>query len=212
MHRTTRRSTRRSARRRGCEHDRPKAEPGRRDGRVRGLVRRAAAVPVAVVRRHDPAAAAGLPLQCRIRPGRAARHAGGRPDRRRRRRQGGQRRSRPEDGAHQGGDPDRSEICTQACRHARDPTPEVAARRDLRAAVVRRSERADAAGRRAPTPGSGRADRPARPDPLDLRPASPGRRSRRGCSRTGSPSPVAVRTSTTRSPSCIRSRPTSSRC
>ena len=57
-----------------------------------------------------PFVAAGLPDQRRVRPGGAARHAGGRRDRRRHGRQGGQRRARPPDRADAGGVADRSEV------------------------------------------------------------------------------------------------------
>ena len=73
----------------------PSLAADRHDGRVRAVVLRAAAVPVAVVRRPDPAQAAGLPRAGRVPGGGDARHRGRRADRRRVGRQGAQARRRP---------------------------------------------------------------------------------------------------------------------
>ena len=55
--------------RRRHEQGRPVLRPDRRDGRVRAVVLRPAAVPVARLRRPDPAQAAGLPLPDLVRRG-----------------------------------------------------------------------------------------------------------------------------------------------
>ena len=63
-----------------------------------------------------------------------------------------------------------------------------------------------------PPAGTGVADRPARPDPLDLRSGDDATRSSRGSNRRESRSPGAARPSTPPSPSCSRSRRTSTAC
>ena len=176
------------------------------------LVRRPAAVPVDLVRRLGAAGPAGLPDQRRVRPGRAARHPGGRAHRRRRRRQGGQRRARPPHRPDARGAADRS-----------------ASTRRGRPTRARSCARRRCSGETYVELSSGSRDGPKLRDGAQL----PRARSRRRCSSTrsstrsirrragvpdvdaggrGSRSPTAARTSTTRSPSCTRSRPTSTRC
>ena len=68
---------------RATSKSRPQLRPDRRDGRLRAVVLRAAAVPVARVRRLDPAQAEGLPGRRLVRRGLAARDGGRRADLRR---------------------------------------------------------------------------------------------------------------------------------
>ena len=92
-------------------HQSPFRHEDRHDGAVRALLRRAAAVPVAVVRRHDSVQPPGVPLPGVVpkRPG--ARDPGRRPDRRRVGRQGGRQVARSAGQPH-----DRDDRARQAVR------------------------------------------------------------------------------------------------
>ena len=118
--------------------DAPVLRQDRRDGAVRAVVLRAAAVPVARVRRPGAAEAEGLPLPHVVRRGRPARAGGRRADLRRAGRQG-------QDDRRRTSRPGRADVEIQlrlALRAAAvgregDPAPEDAAGRDLRRAHAR---------------------------------------------------------------------------
>ena len=100
---------------------RPSTDSDAHDGRVHGLVRRAAAVPVALVRRLDSAGARGLPVQRRVPRGRRAGDRGPGRDLGRDRRARGQRRARPSNRPVASRDRDRQAVRAAAGRHAGDP-------------------------------------------------------------------------------------------
>ena len=191
---------------------RPEHDRNSDNGCLHGVLYRAAAVPVALVRRLDPAGPEGYRFTVEFPGGGRARDAGSGRHLGRDRRSRGQRRARPQDKPLPSRDRDRQAVRAAAGGHARDPAREDAARRDLRRAVGRQSERPPSC----PTTAIWRRRGYRRPCSWtrSSRPSTrrPGRRSRRGCSRAGSRSPTAASSSTTRWPSCSRSRPTSSRC
>ena len=173
------------------------------DGRVRRLVRRAAAVPVDLVRRLGAARAAGLPVQRRVQPGRrssAPRPTSGSPA--------------SSIGKVVSVGLDRHTGLTQAVIQIdRQFAPRPA---DTRAILRQKTllgetyvelSPGNPSGPKLPDGGRSRRPRSRRPSsstrssPRSTR--RPGGRSRPGCSRTGSRSPTAARTSTRRSPSCI---------
>ena len=172
----------------------------RGDGAVRAVVLRAAAVPVARVRRPGAAEAEGLPLPHVVRRGRPARAGGRRADLRRAGRQGQDDHAGQVDGARGRRDPAAVALRAAAVGREGDPAPEDAAGRDLRRADARAHVGAQPIrrGRRAAGVagvGHGRARR----DPARVRPARRAPRSRTGCRRRRRRSPAAGATSTTRS-------------
>ena len=128
-------------RRRIDAEGRPLLRSHRRHGRLRAVVLRPAAVPVARVRRHDPAEAEGLPLHRVVLGGDAARPGGRRPHLRRPGRQGQDDRARQEDRPLERRDPARLALRAAAVGRQGDPAPEDAARRDLRRADARHAGR-----------------------------------------------------------------------
>ncbi len=134
---------------------------------------RAAAVPVAVLRRPDPAQAEGLPRPGRLPRGDPARPRGRRARGRRVGRQAAQEGPRPELQPHARHARDRPRVRAAEGRHEGDAAPEVAAGRDLRRAdaglVGEDAARGRPAGQR-----PGQADRRARRDLPLARPADAG--------------------------------------
>ena len=129
---------------------RPLLRSHRRHGRLRAVLLRPAAVPVARVRRHDPAEAEGLPLHGLVHRGDAARPGGRRAHLRRAGRQGQDDRARQGDGPLRRRDPARLALRAAALGREGDPAPEDAAGRDLRRADARARRRP----RRCPRAGS----------------------------------------------------------
>ena len=156
--------------------------------------------------------APGVPLQRRVRTGRGAGARRASHDLRRGGRPRGQHRARPEDGPRPCGDPDRHAIrCHGRPTHAR-----FCARKRCLVRPTSSCRPAIQTGPSCLTERPCRAPRWRRPcswirssRPL-TRPRA--RRSRPGCSRAGSRSPIAASSSTPRSPTCTRSLSTSSRC
>ena len=197
------------SRRAADEQGRALTAPGRHDGRVRAVVLRPAAVPVAVVRRADPAQAAGLPRPGRVPRGGDAGHRGRRADRRRVGRQGAQARRRPAGQPHAGHDRARPPVRAAARRRAGDAAPEDAAGRDLRRAHAGPRDQGAARGR--PARRTRRSRTPCsstRSSTRWIRRRAP--RSAPGSSSWPRGSRAAGATSTTRSARCRASPPTAS--
>ncbi|CAA9490211.1 MAG: virulence factor Mce family protein, partial [uncultured Solirubrobacteraceae bacterium] len=184
---------------------RSQLRPRRGDGRLRAVLLRPAALPVARVRRPRAAQGGGLPLQDLLRRGDPARQGGRRADLRRAGRQGQDGRARHALGPLGGRHRARRALRAAALGRQGDPAPEDAARRDLRRAHPRHAHReGDPRGR--PAARVERlADRRARRDLPRLRPEDPrglprldadagaGRRGPRPRSQRGARQPLAVR-------------------
>ena len=184
---------------------RPQLRPDRRDGRLRAVVLRAGAVPVARVRRPDPAQAEGLPRQRLVRRGLAARDGGRRADLRRARRQGQGDRARRQDRPLAGHDGARGQVQPAAVGLEGAAAPEDAAGRDLRRADA--GHRAGEEGARG-RPAAARAACPRRSSSTRSCARSTPRRaprSRSGCRRRRRRSAATGATSTTRSATSARS-------
>ena len=199
--RSARRSTQAPGRRRLMQKARPHPRPDRRDGRLRAVVLRAAAVPVARVRRPDPAQAEGLPLHTRRSPRRRSsrrRPTCGSPACRSAR----SRRSSPTSR------PGRSDVEIEldaqlraaAVGRAGDPAPEDAARRDLRRADAGHARARETVPEGGALPaGAGRRRRSSSTRSSARSTRRRARRSRSGCRRRRRRSTAAGATSTTRS-------------
>ena len=187
----------------GQGRSRPRQDRG--DGAVRAVVLRAAAVPVARVRRPGAAEAEGLPLPHVLRRGRPARARGRRADLRRAGRQGQDDHAGQGDRALRRRDPAAVALRAAAVGREGDPAPEDAAGRDLRRAhagprtLAERSPRAGRCRRRRSRTRSSSTRSCARSTPRRAPP------SRTGCRRRRRRSAGAGRTSTTRSATSRRS-------
>ena len=152
---------------------------------LRAVVLRAAAVPVARVRRPGPAEAEGLPLHTRRSPRRRSsprRPTCGSPACRSARSRRSSRTRRP--GRSDVDDPARLALRAAAVGREGDPAPEDAAGRDLRRAHAGHADAPSRSPRAGALPASQvSADRRARRDPARLRRAARAPRSRTGCRR-----------------------------
>ena len=169
-----------------------------RDGGLRALVLRPAAVPVARVRRPDAAQAEGLPRQGPV-PARPGSSPGGRrPDLRRPGRQGQEDRGQPEQSRSRRRARDRGEVRADAAGHAGDPAPEDAAGRDVRRADARQPRAAPdvAEGGTLPRGQSRRRSSSTRSSARSTRARA--RAFQTWQQQLASPSPAAAATSTTR--------------
>ena len=190
-------------------HRSPLCHEDRHDGAVRALVRRAAAVPVAVVRRHDPVRPPGVPLPGLVPQRPAARHAGRCADRRGVGRQGGRQVARSTGQPHDRHDRARQAVRADPPRRAGDPAREDDHRRDVRRADARIADRRRCCRTAALLARDQRRARgAARPDlqragPGDP-PGVPGLAAAAGDGRRA----ATARTSTVRSATCRSSPPT----